>query len=167
MRLDLRRDFDDIRAHLTDCVRGFDPAGGNVLGDPGPVKMVEFGFEYAQAGWVVIVFDTRPDAKPDGEWTMLIDGNELERPHWFEAGQANIKGPITVVQLDGAETELPPGTELADILGEVVKAALLKARNDGVFAGLPKAPGCEMGIEHFDGGYGWPAYKERGKENLA
>ena len=44
---------------------------------------------------------------------------------------------------------------------------LLKARADGVFAGLSKAPGCELLIEHFDGGYGWPEYDDRGNENVA
>jgi len=163
--LDLRRDFADIYAHLADRVRGFDPAGGDVLGDPGPVKMVQVGFEYSQAGWLVVVFDTRPDAGPDGEWTSLIEGNELQRPLWLKAGEAD--GPITLVQLDGAEAELPAGAELAEPLGEVVKAALLKARADGVFAGLPKAPGCELGVEHFEGAYGWPAYEARGQDNLA
>lgn len=167
MRLDLRRDFAEIYAHLADRVRGFDPSGSNVLGDPGPVKAVEIGYEYAQAGWLVVVFDTRPDAEPDGEWTSLIEGNELERPHWLEAGEAMMEASLTVVQLDGIELALPSGTELADVLGEVVKAALLKARADGVFAGLSKAPGCELLIEHFDGGYGWPEYDDRGKENVA
>ncbi len=167
MRLDLQRDFADIYAHLADRVRGFDPSGSNVLGDPGPLKAVEVGFEYAQAGWLVVVFDTRPNAEPDGEWTSLIEGNELERRHWLEAGEANMEGPITVVQLDGTEAELPTGTELAEILGEVVKAVVLKARADGVFAGLPKAPGCELGVEHFSGAYGWPVYEERGQDNLA
>ena len=83
MRLDLRRDFTDISAYLAKRVREFDPAGSNVLGDPGPVKLVEVGFEYSQAGWLVVVFDTRTEAEPDGEWTSLIDGNKLERPHWL------------------------------------------------------------------------------------
>ena len=167
MRLDLRRDFAEIYAHLADRVRGFDASGSNVLGDPGPVKAVEIGYEYEQAGWLVVVFDTRPDAAPDGEWTSRIEGNELARPHWLEAGEAMMEEPLPVIQLDGTEAILPSGTELADVLGEVVKAALLKARADGVFAGLSKAPGCELLIEHFDGGYGWPEYDDRGKENVA
>jgi len=167
VRLDLRRDFADIYAHLTERVRGFDPAGGDVLGNPGPVKAVEVGFEYAQAGWLVVVFDTRPDAGPDGEWTSLIEGNELERSHWLEAGEANDDGSITLVRLDGTEEELPAGTELSDPLGEMVKAVVLKARADGLFAGLPKTLGCELLIEHFDGGYGWPEYEARGQDNLA
>ncbi len=167
VQLDLRRDFNDIYAHLRDRVRGFDPSGGNVLGEPGPVKLVEVGFECAQSGWLVVVFDTRPDAEPDGEWTMLIEGNELDRPHWLRAGEVNIDEPITVVQLDGTKAELPAGTDLAKPLGEVVKAAVLKARADGVFASLPKTPGCELGVEDFEGAYGWPNYDERGQDNLA
>jgi hypothetical protein len=166
VRLDLRRDYADIYAHLADRVRGFDPAGGNVLGPPGPVRMVEVGYEYAQAGWVVVAFDTRPDAEPDGEWTHLItEENMLDRPHWLQAGEAD--GPITVVRLDGTEVELPEDTELDEVLGEMIKAVLLKARSDGVFAGLPKAAGCELGVECFDGGYGWPEYEARGQDNLA
>jgi len=166
-KLDLRKDFNAVYKHLEERVRKFDPAGGNVLGGPDPIKMIEVGFEYSQAGWVVVIFDTRPNAEPDGEWTSLIEGNELERPHWLQACEANLEGSITVILLDGTEASLPSGTELADILGEVVKAAVLKARGDGVFAGLPKAPGCELGIEHFAGAYGWPVYEERGQDNLA
>jgi hypothetical protein len=49
----------------------------------------------------------------------------------------------------------------------MVKGVVLKARANGVFAELPKAPGCELGIEHFGGAYGWPVYEKRGQENLA
>ncbi len=47
-----------------------------------PVKMIEFGFEFGQGNWVALVFDTRPDAEPDGEWTRDIDRILLERPKW-------------------------------------------------------------------------------------
>lgn len=167
MRLDLRRDFAEVYSYVADRVRKFDPASNNGPGDPGPVKMIEVGFEYAQAGWVVIVFDTRPDAEPDGEWNSHIEGNELERPHWEEACEANEDAPITLVQLDGTETVLPECSELAEPLGELLKAVLLKARADGVFAVLPKAANCELGVEHHDGAYAWPVYEARGQENLA
>lgn len=167
MRLDLRRDFEDIYAHLADRVRNFDPATNDGPGDPGPVKMIDVGFECSQAGWVVVVFDTRPDAQPDGEWNSHIEGNELDRPHWPEADEANMDGPMTLVQLDGTEVTLPAGTELAEPLGEMITVVLLKARADGVFAALPKAPGCELGVEHHEGVYGWPLYEERGQDNLA
>lgn len=166
-KLDLRRESKAIYEHLMERVRTFDPQGRNVLGEPGPIKMIELGFEYSQKGWLVVVFDLRPDAAPDGEWTRRIEGNELDRTHWLQSGEAAGEAPIPIVQLDGTETELAPGTELAEILGPMVKTAVLKARADGVFTGLPLATGCELGVEHFDGAYGWPAYEDRGRENIA
>jgi hypothetical protein len=167
VQLDLRRDFADIYAYLADRVANFDPATNDGPGDPGPVKMIEVGYEYSQGGWVAVVFDTRSDAEPDGEWNSHIEGNVLERTHWQEAGEANCEGPITLIELDGTETILPEGTELAEPLGELVKAVLLKARANGEFAALPKAAGCELGVEHHEGAYGWPVYEDRGRENLA
>jgi hypothetical protein len=88
---------------------------------------------------VVLVFDTRPDAEPDGEWTSQIEGNELEMPHWLQASEASMEGPITLLLPDGSEMIFPPHTELAIPLGEMLKAVLLKACADGVFASLPRA----------------------------
>ncbi|HEX3314744.1 MAG TPA: hypothetical protein VHR72_07610 [Gemmataceae bacterium] len=163
--LDLERDFTEILAHLIDVARSFDPSSANVLGESGLVRIVEVGFEYEQSGWLVVVFDTRPNAEPDGEWTARIEGNQLARPHWLEAGEALCDGSLSVVRANGKKGRLSAGTELAEILGEVVEEAVLKARELGAFAGLPMAAGCELGIEHFGGAYGWPAYEERGHEN--
>lgn len=165
--LDLPRDFKEIYGYLADLVRNFKPSGTNVLGDDGPVRIVEIGFEYSQDGWIVVVFDTRPNVEPDGEWTALIGGNQLDRSHWLAIGEANMDGPVSVLQLNGTKAILPSGTELAEVLGELVKAVVLKARADGVFAGLPKAPGCALVIEHFGGAYVWPEDEECGKGNLA
>lgn len=168
MRLDLQRDYAEISAHLAARVHAFNPETNYGPGDPGLIKMIEVGFEYAQAGWVLVVFDTRADASPDGEWTMYIEDNDavLERSHWLEAGEVNIDQEITLVQLDGSEIIVPPGTELAEPLGELLKTILVKAREDGLFAPLPKAAECEVGVEHLSGAYGWPIYEERGQENL-
>ena len=62
-----------------------------------------------------------------------------------------MEGPITLVRLDGKEVKLRKNTELAEPLGELVKAVLLKARDDGVFDGLKKADGCELAVEHSEG----------------
>ncbi len=164
MRLDLRRDFAEVYEHIADRVRNFDPAGGNVLGGPGPVKLVEVGYEYSQAGWVVVVFDTRPEAEPDGEWTQLIEDNMLDRPLWLAAGESD--EPVTLTDLDGTEVILPADAELAEYLGEMVKAVVVRARADGVFSELPKAVECELSVEHFSGCYGWPEYEARGQDNL-
>lgn len=167
MRLDLRGDFADLSAYIAERVRTFASATNDGPGEPGPITMIEVGFEYAQDAWVAVVFDTRPDAEPDGEWTMHIEGNDFARPHWLAADEALMEGPITLVQLDGTEIELPEGSSLAEPLGELLKAVLLKARADGVFDGLPKTAACELGVEHHEGDYGWPAYEDRGPESRA
>jgi hypothetical protein len=166
-KLDLRKDFLTVYSYLAECARNFDPATHDGLGGPGEVKMIDVGFEFAQGGWVVAVFDTRPDAEPDGEWTSHIEGNELEMPHWREASEANAEQPLTLLLPDGSKSVLPPGSELAIPLGDLLRAVLLKARADGMFDTLPKAAGCELGVENLDGYYGWPAYEARGNENLA
>jgi hypothetical protein len=164
--LDLRKEHDAVYKYVVKSARSFKPSRGNVLGEPGPVKIIHVGFEYSQAAWVIVVFDLRPDAEVDGEWTSLIDEGMWERPRWLEAGEALLDGPIDVVQMDGTKAVLPPGTELAEILGEVVKAAVLQARTDGAFLELPKAAGCALNIEHFSGGYAWPTDEEGGGESL-
>jgi hypothetical protein len=155
--LDLRWYFDAIYDDLRERVRGFDPTAPGGPGEPGPVRRLDVGFDYYPSGWIVIVFDTRPDAEMDGEWNSYIEGNDLELPGWGEAGEASLGGQVTLIGLDGVATTLPPESELAEPLGELLKAVLLKAGADGVFDALPKAPGFELGVEHQEGAYGWSA----------
>jgi len=168
MKIDYHPDFADFYTYLVERVRSFDPASNDGPGEAGPVKRVDVGFGYGYAGWISVVFDTRPDAEPDGEWNAHIEGNCLERPNWQWEEESEESQPITIVQADGKTSEIPEEDEvIAEHIGEILKAALLKARADGVFEGLLKSPGCELGIEEQDGNYGWPVYEERGQENLA
>jgi hypothetical protein len=169
MQIDYRRDFADIYAYVADRVCTFDPASHDGPGPPGPVKMIAVGFSYGDSGWVAVVFDTRPDAEPDGEWNSHIEGNVLERPHWqWEEGDLDEEEPITLIQADGITRVLPEeDVEVAKAIGELLKAVVVKARADGLFEGMPKAAGCELSVEHQDGHFGWPAYEDRGQDNLA
>lgn len=167
-QLDLRKDFAEVYAYLAERVRSFDPEANDGPGDPGPITRIDVGYGFEKSGWVALIFDTRPDPEPDGEWNEHIDGNDLERPRWLAAHEANDDKPVRLILPDGTERELPPGScdAFATVFGDLLKGVLLKARADGVFAGLPKAPRCELGVEEQEGGYGWPAYEERGQDNL-
>jgi hypothetical protein len=169
MELDLRSDFADLSQYVLRRVQAFDPATNDGPGEPGPVTRIDFGYDFDQGGWASLVFDTRPDAEPDGEWNSHIEGNVLERPAWVSACGANGRQPLRLLLPDGANRALPPGgeEELAVILGELLKSVLLNARAGGIFAVLPRAARCELGVEEHNGHYGWPAYDDRGKENLA
>jgi hypothetical protein len=57
--------------------------------------------------------------------------------------------------------------KLEKVFGEFLVGVLKSARADGIFEALPKAERCEPGVEESGGGFGWPVYKDRGKENLA
>jgi hypothetical protein len=168
-RLDLRKDFAEVYTFVSERVRSFDSATNDGPGEAGPVTRIDIGFGLYQSGWVALVFDTRPDPEPDGEWNEHIDGNDLERPRWPKACDAVEKGPLSLILPDGTRRELPAGAsgQLVTALGDMLRGVLLKVRADGVFASLPKAARCELGVEEQDGSYGWPVYESRGTDNLA
>ncbi len=169
MRLDLRQDFTDIYSYLAGRIRVFNPAVNHGPGESGLVARIDLGYGFDQDGWVAVVFDTRPNAEPDGEWNGYIEGNQLERTHWPAACEANEDEVMELMLPNGVERKLPTGRweELAAVLGDLLKSVLLKARADGMFVGLQKARRCELGVEEQNGIYGWPAFEARGVENLA
>ena len=70
---------------------------------------------------------------------------------------------------NGEVRQLQKGSEdeLSLILGDMLKSVLFKSRDTGLFASLPKAKQCHIGMEEFDGThYGWPPYEDRGKIDL-
>ena len=170
-KLDLRKDFNEIYKHVVRRVRTYDPSTNAGPGDgTSPVHMIDLGFQCEQDGWVVLIFDTRPDAEPDGEWNSFIDENLFERRHWQDALLSLEHGPVEVVLPDGKKRKITGETEFVDfaaLYGDLLKGVLLKARADGVFKFLPKAKECHMGVEEQEGRYGWPAYEDRGKDDLA
>jgi hypothetical protein len=167
-RLDLRKDFADLYRFVTERVASFDPTTNDGPGKGKRVKRIDFGYQFDQASWAALVFDTRSNAEPDGQWNAHIVANWLERPKWLAASEANEDEPILFSLPDGSKREIPPGghEEFAVILGDLLRGVLLKARSDGVFIDLPKSPRCELGVEEHDGAYGWPIFEERGRVNL-
>lgn len=136
-----------------------------------PIKMITLGYAIGQDNWVEMVFDTRPDAEPDGSWGGETGKFPLERPNWPDYDSLEDEQTLRCVGLKGAVYESPvdemEDEEIATIAGEVLKAALISCRNEGVFEALSLQDGAEIGIEDLEGGFGWPDYEDRGKENLA
>ncbi len=168
-RLDLRKDFAEVAAYVAERARAFDPAANPGPGKGKRVSRIDVGFGVYEGGWVCLVFDTRRGPEPDGEWNEYIEDTVLERPKWAKACAAVGAGSLTLVLPDGARRELAAGDAagLVAALGDMLRAVLLRARDGGVFAALPKTPGCELGVEEQDGSYGWPAYAARGTDNRA
>jgi hypothetical protein len=73
---------------------------------------------------------------------------------------------VSVVLHDGT-TRTCGDEELTETVGNFLVAMLLQARTKGVFADLPKADRCELGVEDpTTGAFGWRNYDDRGKSNL-
>ncbi len=90
MKLDLRKDFKEIYSYILDRVKNFDPAKNKGPGKANaPITQITVGFQCDQAGWIALVFDTRPKAEPDGQWNEYIKKrNVFECPRWQEAFEA-------------------------------------------------------------------------------
>jgi hypothetical protein len=160
MQIDLRDDLKAISKYVKQRVRDY-PVYEN-LGpgrDEDPISLITLGFEFDQAGWIALVFDTRPNAQSDGQWNNHIEGNSLERNHWFEAidDLAERGNPLTITLHEGSRKSIPPDFDAVDVagcFGEMLRFALLTCRENGVFAKLPTTQDCLLCVEHHEGAFG-------------
>jgi hypothetical protein len=167
MKINLIADAKKIYAYVKQRVADYPIYVNSGPGkDEDPISQITLGFQVDQAGWVALVFDTRPGASPDGEWQSFITENSLEFPHWLAAVEAlfDNEEPIDLVLPNGKKRKVGEDDELAEPIGEMLKDILIQARKDKCFQGLPLAKKCSMGVEDHDGAYGWPAYEKRYKD---
>jgi hypothetical protein len=126
--------------------------------DEADVSLITLGFSFEQAGWYSLVFDTRPDAAPDGEWQGYIEENAIDTPVWCldDVPQVNI--------MHYDERWKPPKRPLTDeyiakLFGKMMRDVLLHSRKQSVFKRLPLAANCALSVEEHEGRYGWPNYE--------
>ncbi len=171
MKVNLQEDFEAIFKHVQQRVGDFPVYVNAGPGeDDDPISKITLGYQFDQAGWVALVFDTRPNAEPDGTWQSYIEDNAIEFDHWYEAFNDLMENssPIELTHVDGKQQTVADTDEesLAKILGEMLRDVLIKARENGEFSKLPLAERCIMGVEEHDGYYGWPDYEHRVKEGF-
>ena len=168
MKLNLQSDARKVRKYIERRIKDY-PVYEN-LGpgeDDDPISLVTIGFYAEQGGYMNLVFDTRPKAEVDGEWTLHIanDENMLPFPKWVAAYEAIWDGKtINVTRHDGSTCTLQDssGDEAVNaVFGEMLLAVMSELRDDGTLAKLPLAPKAFMVIEEFDGRYFWPTYETR------
>ena len=157
MKLDLRKDRKSLLKYIKARVRAYpvyvDAGPGE---DEDPITQITFGYQFDQAGWAAMVFDTRPDPAVDGVWQNCIEENELEFPHWCKAYQALCEAgkAVELIRLDGNAVTLDPEEGLAESLGVFLRDLLVACRDDGLFDNLPRAS-CKLTVEEHEGQYGW------------
>lgn len=168
MIIDIRDDAADFLAYIRRRVAEHRAASKN-LKKPKPVSQIDFGFEFGQGNELWLVFDTRPDAEPDGHWTLQVGKvAALKRPKWPIWTELPAGEQVFFINLAGDKVNVmkSPDKMICKIVGEAMKHALITARDEGLFKPLLKTEKCQMGVENMEGFYGWPKYKDRGKENL-
>lgn len=171
MKIDLQKDQAGLRRAIKKRIRDY-PVYIN-LGpgeDEDPVKQITLGFYAEQTGYVALVFDTRPKADVDGEWTLHIENetNVIPFPKWYDAYMAICDDkPVTITKHDGSVRKVVENDiddeELNAIFGEMLTETMCELRDDGTLAKPPLAAGAFMGVEEFDGRYGWPPTYETRK----
>lgn len=164
MKINLQADAKKIYAYVKQRVADYPIYVNAGPGeDNDPITHISLGFQVSQAAWVALVFDTRPDGAPDGQWQSYIESNWLKFPNWLKAVNSLYDDgePIEVTLPNGKKQTLGEDDDLAEPVGVMLKDILLQARKDKCFNGLPIAKKSCMGVEDHDGAYGWPEYEKR------
>lgn len=138
-------------------------ANFNASSNPSPrgggdaIHQVVIGYEFEQTGWVCIVFDMRPNATLDGEWTQVIDETKIDFKHWAEAFWDADDEPFDVIFPDGytESSQNIECDEFSNAIGESLRDLLTElVQNDGKTP-LPLSMQCTFAIEDFNGHFGW------------
>ena len=175
MKLDLRKDYKSILKHVKKRIRDYAVYVNSGPGeDEDPVANITLGFAFDQSGWIAHVFDTRSGAGSkgeDGEWQCYIEEVEQDFQHWFDAvdpiheatafdGDAD---PLVITLHNGKKVTLKSYDDerIAEYIASMLWKVLVDARNSGLFAKLPLAKRCLIGVSEQDGIYGWPHYEDR------
>lgn len=163
MKIDLDSDAKAVRNYVEKRIKNYLLHENLGPGESDqPVSLVTVGFYASQGGYANLVFDTRPKAEVDGEWTIYIDNdiNTLPFPKWAGAFEAIWEGErVAVTKYGGSSCDLEkPGDDdlLNRLIGEMLMEVMTSMRAEGALAKLPLAPDAFMVIEEFDGEYFWP-----------
>jgi DNA transformation protein len=173
VKLDLQTDQKRLRAYVEKRIRDYAGHRNQGPGDAGDaIRLVTFGFYAEQGGYVNLVFDPRPDARMDGEWTLYLHTkrNTFAFPQWYSAYESICDGQVVpLIRHDGTPGELQDsdGDEGVNrVFGEMIVDLMLSLREEGTLRKLPLAPAARMTQEEFDGRYAWPVPGTKETESL-
>ncbi|MCR9210681.1 MAG: hypothetical protein NXI28_20835 [bacterium] len=180
MKIDLRQFVAPIVRQIERRVRLYGAATNLGPGvSDATIQQIVMGFQFDQAAWVSLVFDTRPDADPvyDGEWQSYIERNTLDCDvdTWMDAYKEIVENQTQVAftAVDGEVVKLGPcendddvvGQSLAKLFGDVCREALAHAQAQFLFSSLPLAATVYLRVDEHECQYAWPDYDTRGAED--
>ncbi len=161
--LDLMNEFDSVLIYLKKRISEYTNTENNGPGNSyDNVSLITFGFSFEHSGWYALVFDTRPNASPDGEWQSYIEGNCFNDQLWCldDVEELSITHYKKNWRLPDEDFD---DDYFAYLFGELLKDVLIFARENNLFSGISLAKNCVMNVEEHEGRYGWPNYEERFK----
>jgi hypothetical protein len=135
-----------------------------------PAARIDLNFSLGDSTstpWVHINIDTKPGSEPDGDPTHP-DFAKLKRSKWLPAVKTVCQGEKVSVLMPNGKKRKCDSRQFANVIGKLLVSVLLELRKSNLFDELPKSDRCELGVEDpTTGEFGWPAYEDRGKKNLA
>jgi hypothetical protein len=97
------------------------------------------------------------------ETYLVVDKTIRE---WAAPCDATVSGEnVTVITTTG-EHEVNDEASLYEAVGEFFIELVTELRDSGDLKQLPRGAECYLGVNAFDGSFGWPAYDERGPANM-
>src|SRR5262245_26055282 len=134
MIIDIREEIPELLQYVRHRVDQHATKAAKIQKLP-PVTMIEFGFEFGQSNWVALVFDTRPNAEPDGNWTREAEKVMLKRPKWPVWYELPRGVHVYFIDLLGKKIDVMRNTDekVCNIIGAALKHVLLIARKEGLF----------------------------------
>ena len=160
MKLNLKSDARKVRNYIKTRIKDY-PIYENI--GPGEddalISRITVGFYAEQGGYMNLVFDTRPAAEYDGEWTRYIDNetNTLPFPKWRAVYEAIWAGKtISVTKHDGTSCTLEDSSgdvAVNEVFGDMLLFVMSELHENGTLAKLPLAPDVIVAVEEFDGRY--------------
>ena len=165
MKLNLERNLKQLEDLILEKIRSYDEYENIGPGDDEhPIQLITVGYYIEQSGYAVVVFDTRPNAECDGEWTSYHeDDNMLEVPEWEDAFNHLCDEGTVSVSIPGGKKTLDSNDDnesVAKFFGEQIRDTVLAMKNRNAFDSLPLGDNARVVVEDFNGLWAWPISKK-------
>jgi hypothetical protein len=110
--------------------------------------------------------DTEPRGLPCSGRSKTYRIWDRVMEHWAAPCHAANDGEPVVVVAPAGTTTVNDEESLYQAVGPYFVEIVQSLRSVGVFHPLPRAAECYLGVSAYDGTFGWPAWNDRGPENM-
>lgn len=159
MLINLQNDKTVISDYIAKRVSSFIDSPKVQLGDSeDKIQLILVGFEASQTGFVSLIFDSRPDAACDGEWTMAFEDESIEFSSWEQAIDEAFEksAPLVLIKDNGDKVSfLLDDDDPTEYIGELLCSVFKTNIENGLFSKLPISDDCKFYIEDMNGCYAW------------